>query len=86
MGATLLIWCGCQKANFHTGLQVDTEDAASSCAKVIEAGRPVGVGSLLSHLGGPQPQGHLGIGRILFSTVKEIGQGFALEHVQLHQA
>ncbi len=35
--------------------------------------------SLLSHLGGPQTQRHLGIGRLLFSTAKEIGQGFALK-------
>jgi putative transposase len=41
---------------------------------------------LLSHLGGPQPQRHLGIGWILFSTAKEIGQGFALKQAQLHQA
>jgi hypothetical protein len=47
---------------------------------------PIGSGSLLSHLGGPQPQRHLGIGRIVFSTAEEIGQGFALEQAQLHEA
>jgi hypothetical protein len=43
-------------------------------------------GALLSHLGGPQPQRYLGVGRILFATVEEIGQGFALEQAQLDQA
>ncbi|WP_373026214.1 choice-of-anchor D domain-containing protein, partial [Thioalkalivibrio sp.] len=33
--------------------------------------------TLLSHLRGSQPQGHLGIGRILFPTAQEIGQGSA---------
>jgi hypothetical protein len=42
--------------------------------------------ALLSHLGGPQPQKHRGVGRILFATAEEIGQGFALEQAQLHQA
>ena len=42
--------------------------------------------SLLSHLRGPQPQWHLGIGWIVFPTAEEIGQGSALEQVQLHQA
>ena len=42
--------------------------------------------ALLSHVGGPQPQRHLGMGRIVFSTAEEIGQGFALEQAQLHQA
>ena len=42
--------------------------------------------ALLSHLGGPQAQRHLGIGRIVFSTAEEIGQGLALEQAQLHQA
>ena len=50
------------------------------------SGDPRGLGPLLSHLGGPQPQRHSGIGRIVFSTAEEIGQGLALEQVQLHQA
>jgi phosphate:Na+ symporter len=45
--------------------------------------RLLGFPALLSHLGGPQPQRHLGIGWILFSTAKEIGQGFALKQAQL---
>ncbi len=37
--------------------------------------------ALLSHLGGPQPQRHLGIGWVLFPATEEIGQGLALEQV-----
>jgi len=29
------IWCGCQKANFHIGLQVVPQTHASSCAKSL---------------------------------------------------
>ena len=42
--------------------------------------------SLLSHLGGPQPQRHLRVRWVVFTTAQEIGQGLALEHVQWHQA
>ena len=48
--------------------------------------RPGWLWPLLSHLGGPQSQRHLGAGRIVFSTAEKIGQGSALEQVQLHQA
>lgn len=43
------------------------------------------MGPLRSHLGGPQPQGCLGIGWILFPTAEYIDQGAAMERVQLHQ-
>jgi hypothetical protein len=62
----------------------DVRTAIAGAALVAVA--PDLVGALLSHLGGPQPQRHLGIGWILFSTAKEIGQGFALKQAQLRQA